>query len=71
MNKDELIKRFKNPLFLVALAGLIYQVLQGFGVKIDQLQFKSVVDLISYVLIGSGIYSSFGNANIDTKEVQK
>lgn len=70
LNKDEIIKRFKNPVFLVALCGLIYQILQGFGVKIDQLQFKNVVDLVSYIFIGSGIYSSFGNVTY-TKEVQR
>ncbi|MGE5328242.1 MAG: hypothetical protein ACM3KR_01885 [Deltaproteobacteria bacterium] len=52
-------KKLTNPLFLIALFGFIYQVLQYFGIKIPDADFKTFVDLISYIVIGTGVYSTY------------
>lgn len=60
-------KRIKNKLFLLALTGFIYQVLRLAGVEIQHDLFQTFCDLISYILIGTGIYSSFEDKG-DPKE---
>jgi uncharacterized membrane protein len=54
-----LIKRLKNKYFLFALAGFLYQLLKLFGVEVDDALWQVGLDLISYILIGSGIYQTF------------
>jgi len=54
-----MLDRLKHPLFIAAIAGFTYQILKHFNVEIDQEMFKLGADLISYMLIGSGIYSTF------------
>lgn len=56
---EQLKKRFTNVIFVAALSGFAYQILQNLGVTIDQGLWKQGVDLLSFVLIGTGIYSSF------------
>lgn len=52
-------KRFKNPVFLIAVTGLIYQALQQSNINIELGTYKELVDVISYAAIGTGIYSTF------------
>lgn len=51
-------KRFKNPIFLLAVAGLIYQALQQSNINIELGTYKDLIDVISYAAIGTGIYST-------------
>lgn len=66
--------RFKNPVFIMALVAFLYQVLRNFNIDIDEDLLYQGVDLLSYILIGTGIYKSFGmqdnkgNSNSDDKE---
>lgn len=52
-------KRFKNKLFLLAFAGLLYQVLHSLHIDIAPATYQTAVDLISYLLMGVGIYHTF------------
>lgn len=51
--------RLKNPLFLAALAGIVYKVLKYCGVEIPQAEFRDIVDLVTWGLIGVGVYSRY------------
>jgi uncharacterized membrane protein len=55
--------RFLNPVFLLAFASFVYQVLGYFHVQIDQGTFKGIVDFVTYVLLGTGVYHTFGLEN--------
>lgn len=52
-------QRLQNPFFLLAITGLIYQGLEQAGIKLEETTFKAIVDVISYVVIGTGVYSTF------------
>ncbi|SDC86591.1 hypothetical protein SAMN05428987_3095 [Paenibacillus sp. CF095] len=52
-------KRLTNPLFIAAAVGLAYQVLEKYGVAPDFGTWQIGVDLVTYALIGSGVYSTF------------
>ncbi|WP_336786547.1 hypothetical protein [Paenibacillus sp. MMO-177] len=65
--RDALIKRLKNPLFLAALASGLYQLLVRYNVAPDAGTYQLYVDLVNYVLLGAGIYSTFGNTETNTK----
>lgn len=52
-------KRVKNPIFLLAVSGLVYQALPLIGVHLPENTFRTLIDCVSYVLIGTGVYSSF------------
>jgi hypothetical protein len=54
-------KRITNPLFLAAIASVIYQVLAKYGQAPDLGTYQLYVDLITYALLGGGIYSTFGH----------
>lgn len=50
--------RFKNPTFLLAIAGLVFQALnKKYNLSLGE--FQMYADLASYALIGTGIYSTF------------
>ncbi|UHA74451.1 hypothetical protein [Paenibacillus sp. 481] len=51
--------RFKNKYFILALSGFIYQLLSEWGVAPAVGIYQLGVDLLSYSLIGIGIYSTF------------
>jgi uncharacterized membrane protein len=61
-------KRFKNPVFLIAVAGLLYQALQQANIKLDLGTYQQLVDVISYIAIGTGIYSKFENKGVGINE---
>lgn len=52
-------KRVKNPLFIAAAAGLAYQIMAQFGVAPDEAMYKTAIDIVSFVFIGAGVYSTF------------
>ncbi|USK78952.1 hypothetical protein LHV56_19155 [Peribacillus frigoritolerans] len=52
-------KRFKNKLFLGALAAFIYQMLVKYGIAPELETYQLGADLTSYLLIGAGVYSTF------------
>ncbi|USB34271.1 hypothetical protein [Paenibacillus sp. YPG26] len=56
-------KRLTNPVFIAAFVGLAYQILVKYGVAPDFGTWQIVVDLVSYALIGSGVYSTFKETN--------
>ena len=58
-SKKQIKKRLENKLFLLAVAGLLYQALQKAGINIDLGTFQLAVDVISYAAIGVGVYASF------------
>jgi hypothetical protein len=59
MTKEQLLKRFKNKAFLAAIAGGLYRLLNKYGYAPEIGDYQLLVDLISYGLIGWGIYSTF------------
>lgn len=56
MSKKEIIKRLKDPVVLLALAGLSYKVLGDAGIKMDIGTYRQYVDVVAYVVLGYGIY---------------
>ena len=58
MNKN-MKKRLRNPIFIIALVGVVYQLCQKYGVNIDENLLKDIVDILSYLFIGVGVYSTF------------
>ncbi|MGW8957856.1 hypothetical protein [Paenibacillus sp. NPDC055715] len=52
-------QRLTNPLFITAAVGLAYQVLEKYGVAPDFGTWQIGVDIVSYAVIGTGVYSSF------------
>ena len=66
--KEKLVTRLRNPAFLLALAGLIYQILESFGIQIPKETYREAVDVISYVFIGVGVYSSFDSTTTESTE---
>jgi hypothetical protein len=52
-------KRLANKVFIGAAAAFIYQVLQKYGVAPEAGLYQTGIDIISYILIGAGVYSSF------------
>lgn len=56
-------KRLTNPAFILAVASLAYQVLAKYGVAPDAGTYQAAVDILSYVVIGAGIYKTFPAAD--------
>lgn len=54
-----MLERIKNPLFIAAVASLLYQLLSKYGVAPTFEQYQLVVDLITYTFIGVGVYNQF------------
>lgn len=52
-------QRLTNPLFIAAAVGLTYQILEKYGVAPDFGMWQVGVDIVSYALIGTGVYSTF------------
>ena len=52
-------ERFKNPYFIMAITAFLYQVLMQFDINVDAQLYKDAVDILSYALIGTGIYKTF------------
>lgn len=54
-----MLSRLKNKVFLTAVAGLLFQFVSK-AYNVEYGEFQLWVDLISFLVIGSGIYSTFG-----------
>lgn len=52
-------QRLKNPYFLMAMLAFMYQLLTHLEINIDETLWNMGADLLSYVLIGAGIYKTF------------
>jgi hypothetical protein len=52
-------KRLTNPLFLAAIASILYQALQKNGQAPDFGTYQLYIDLVCYALGLGGIYSTF------------
>jgi hypothetical protein len=52
-------KRLANPVFLLAVAGLLYQFVTRYMPNLQYDTFKLIVDTVTYIVIGTGIYSTF------------
>lgn len=59
MNWEAFKKRITNPVFLLALASAAYQLLVKYGQAPTFDQWQVYVDLVSYTLIGTGVYKTF------------
>lgn len=55
----EAVERAKNPFFIAAVASLGYQLLAKYGKAPTFEEWQLWVDLVTYVLIGTGVYSKF------------
>lgn len=64
--KEKLLKRLSNPYFWYATTGFVYQILTHFGIAPEPGTWQVGVDLVSYAVIGVGIYHTF-----DKKEQSK
>jgi soluble cytochrome b562 len=58
--KASLVERLKNPIFVLAAASFTYKVLDVYHVAPELTLYQSGVDLLTWVLIGTGVYSTFG-----------
>lgn len=63
--KQRFLARVKNPLFLSAAAGFVYTLYEKtaphYGLpEVSLGDFQLGVDLLAYALIGTGVYSTFG-----------
>lgn len=62
--KDSFKKRLKNPVFRLALIGFLYKLYTTYGVTklgfpaIPEQDFRTALDTVAYILIGSGIFTS-------------
>lgn len=52
-------KRLLNPLFIAAVASFAYQLLAKYGAAPEAGTYQMAVDIVSYALIGVGIYKTF------------
>lgn len=65
--RSALKKRLTNPLFLAAVASIVYQALQKNGVAPDAGSYQLYVDLACYALGLGGIYSTFNSTDTNKK----
>ena len=54
-----MIKRLKNPKFILALAGLVYIILRNNNIMIEETTYRTAADIISFIATGIGVYSNF------------
>lgn len=59
MTWKQLKKRLKDPVFLAALTSVVYQVLVKYGKAPTLEEWQMWVDLVTYVVIGVGVFHSF------------
>lgn len=52
-------KRLLNPVLIAAVAGLAYQLLVKYGVAPEAGVYQAGVDIVTYAIIGVGIYEIF------------
>lgn len=52
-------KRVLNPVFIAAVASLAYQLLAKYGAAPEAGVFQAAVDIVTYAVIGVGIYKTF------------
>ncbi len=64
MNKNTFLNRVKNPIFLLAATSLLYQALKKYNLVSNLESYQQFIDLITYIFIGTGIYSTFEKKNI-------
>lgn len=62
--------RMKNPLFIAAAASFVYTAYSKLGLMygwavLDLGTFQLFVDLVAYVILGTGVYSVFGAKKIE------
>lgn len=57
----DVLNRLKNPKIIMVLAVLVYQILEKNGIHFPLGQYQNVVDWISYIVIGVGVYHPFPN----------
>lgn len=55
----DVLKRLKNPKMIGVLAVLVYQVCEKNGIHFPLGQYQSVIDWVSYIIIGVGVYHPF------------
>lgn len=55
-----MLERLKSPWFILALSGLLYKVLDLYipNFAVSDEDWKIIIDLIAYLFIGVGVYSS-------------
>ncbi|EMT54697.1 hypothetical protein I532_03795 [Brevibacillus borstelensis AK1] len=57
-----MLERLKKPWVIAGMAALAYRILtETYGLAIDNQSWQFVVDALSYVLIGVGVYSGAGS----------
>jgi uncharacterized membrane protein len=56
---DTFKQRIRNRYFLMALAGIVYQVLRYFGIALDESLYRTILDVVSYLLMGVGIFTNY------------
>lgn len=58
--KRGLVERLRNPIFLAAGASIAYKLVTYYsGLEIGQEDFRLAVDVLTWVLLGTGVYSKF------------
>lgn len=60
---DKVKKRLVNPVFLAAIAALLYRALQNFGIAPEAGDYQLYVDIICYILGIAGVYSTFDSTD--------
>jgi len=56
-----MLERLKNPIFLAAVASLIYQIISRY-VEVDPTMYGNIVNIITFILIGGGVWSTFSGS---------
>jgi uncharacterized membrane protein len=64
--KDALLNRLRNPYFILAVVSFLYQVLVHFGIHVPTDLYTQLVDLLSFVLMGTGIMKSYNATPTET-----
>lgn len=58
-----MLERIKKPWVIMGIASILYNVLEMNGVKIPQDQFRLIIDLLSYLILGIAVYTDHGTGN--------
>lgn len=56
---QNMMKRVKNPKFLLAISGILYIILKKNNIMIDLSEYQLICDLIAYSIVGIGIYTKY------------
>jgi len=52
------LSRIKNPIFLFAFFAFVYQALSYYGIQVELGVYQQTVDILTYVVLGFGVYST-------------